>query len=340
MARLTTFSKFLITAVIVAVAFFGLRYLSMQRDGKNTAISETPTTTTTTTTTNSSTQATNAAPNTTQNNSSAGKSAPFNYTPTPPVNGKLKGVVELGATGFNSFVIRIDNLKNWKLEKSEFGNSLVMENMASDDDIRSGLKKYIGDMLAFGVGGKDIHFVVSSGALKAESTQKIIKALKSLGYVVNTVTPEEEGKLALKATLPRAFDQKSFVVDMGSGNTKISWIQNGQVGALETHGSKYYQNNTDAATVYREALAKAKQVPQNLRQTCFMIGGIPFELAKQTRNGKERYTVINAPDTYKIEGEKQKAGINLYKAIADGTNCKQFVFDWDANFTIGFLLGM
>lgn len=338
MARLTTFSKFLITAVIVAVAFFGLRYIMQQRNEQQGTISQT--TTTTSTNSNNSTQNTNAVPNSTQNTNSGGASASFNYTPTPPVNGKLKGVVELGATGFNSFIIRIDNLKNWKLEKSEFGNSLVMENMATDEDIRSGLKKYIGDMLAFGVGGKDIHFVVSSGAQKAESTQKITKALKVLGYVVNTVTPEEEGKLALKATLPRAFDQRAFVVDMGSGNTKISWIQNGQVGALETHGSKYYQNNTDAAKVYQDAVAKAKQVPQNLRETCFIIGGIPFELAKQTRNGKERFTVLKAPDAYKIDGEKQKAGINIYKAIADGTNCKQFVFDWDANFTIGFLLGL
>lgn len=81
-------------------------------------------------------------------------------------------MVKLGATGFNSFVIRIDNLKNWKLEKSEFGNSLVMENMASDDDIRSGLKKYIGDMLAFGVGGKDLHFVVSFGRFKSREHTK------------------------------------------------------------------------------------------------------------------------------------------------------------------------
>jgi hypothetical protein len=56
------------------------------------------------------------------------------------------------------------------------------------------------------------------------------------------------------------------------------------------------------------------------------------------RNGKERYTVLKAPADYKAEGEKQKAGLNIYKAIADATGCQTFVFDWDANFTIGFLL--
>ncbi|MFM8485015.1 MAG: hypothetical protein ACKOCH_01680, partial [Bacteroidota bacterium] len=82
------------------------------------------------------------------------------------------------------------------------------------------------------------------------------------------------------------------------------------------------------------------QVPQNLRQTCFIIGGVPFELARQTRKDKERYTVLKAPGDYKAEGAKQQAGLNIYNAIAETTGCKQFVFDWDANFTIGFLLNL
>ena len=41
----------------------------------------------------------------------------FSYRPTAPVGGKLKGVVELGASGFNLFIVRVDNQRNWKLEK-------------------------------------------------------------------------------------------------------------------------------------------------------------------------------------------------------------------------------
>jgi hypothetical protein len=85
---------------------------------------------------------------------------------------------------------------------------------------------------------------------------------------------------------------------------------------------------------------KASKVPANLRETCFIIGGVPYELAKQSRNGKERFTVLKAPGDYKAEGAKQEAGLNIYSAIATATGCKQFVFDWDANFTIGFLLGL
>jgi hypothetical protein len=47
---------------------------------------------------------------------------------------------------------------------------------------------------------------------------------------------------------------------------------------------------------------------------------------------------LNPPAWYKPEDAKDKAGLNIYKAIADATDCKTFVFDWDANFSIGFLL--
>ena len=73
---------------------------------------------------------------------------------------------------------------------------------------------------------------------------------------------------------------------------------------------------------------------------CFIVGGVPFELADQTRQGEERYTVLKAPADYKSDKAKTKAGINIYKALADATGCDTFVFDWDANFTIGFLLGL
>ncbi|MBT9391894.1 hypothetical protein KLP40_01855 [Hymenobacter sp. NST-14] len=265
----------------------------------------------------------------------------FTYQPAAPVNGKLKGVVELGASGFNSFIIRVDKQQNWKLEKSDFGNSLVMENLATDDDVRKGLKSYIGQMLDYGVGGKDIHFVVSSGATMAAVTRRIIATLKELGYVVNTVTPEQEGALALKAALPPTFTDKAFVADIGSGNTKISWTQDALPKALDTYGAKYYQKGISDADVARDVTSNARQVPSALRQTCFIIGGVPYELAKINRQGQERYTVLSAPAAYaELPNAKTKAGLTIYKALAETTGCQQFVFDWDANFTIGYLLSL
>ena len=336
MARLTSFSRLLITLVIVAGVFFAVKTFLPQI---RSAVSGTENTETSAE--NAQTTGNQESTNTSTSSPWGKSSSSFNYAAPAPVGGTLKGVVELGATGFNSFIINVDSRKNWKLEKADYGASLVYENLATDDDIKMGLKSYIADMLAYGVGPKNIHFVISSGAQKSDITQKISSVLKGMGYYVNEVTPEQEAKLALKSCLPQSFENRAFVVDIGSGNTKISWMQGGApVGAKELPGAKYYQKNMLDDAVFREVRAEATKVPSDKRGTCFIIGGIPFELAKEVRQGKERYTVLKAPGDYVPEGDKQKSGINIYKAIADATGCKQFVFDWDANFTIGFLLNL
>lgn len=338
MARLTTFSRLLITLVIVAGVFFAVKTFLPNLMGGGTDATETTSTSSGDAATTEQTAPASDKSSSSWGSGSKSSAQPFRYQPIEPVNGKLKGVVEMGATGFNSFIVNIDAQKNWKLEKAEYGASLVYEKLATDSDIKSGLKNYIADMLAYGVASKDIHFVISSGAKKVPMTSKISALLKGMGYYVNEVTPTQEAQYALKAAMPPLFDAKSFVVDIGSGNTKISWVKSSSIAGLETYGAKYFQDNIADNTAYADAKAKASQIPANLRGTCFIIGGVPFELAKKGRNGKERYTVLKMPDEYTADGAKQKSGINIYKAVADATNCKQFVFDWDANFTIGFLL--
>jgi hypothetical protein len=348
MGRLTVFSRFLITILIVGGIFFGVKKFLPQLGGGGTKTETTNTNNTADTEDRGTTTAPSNTPNTATSGNAAPSSSPANTAARPsfdfvapePEGGKLKGVVELGASGFNSFIIKVDGQKNWKLQKSEFGNSLVIENMATDDDIRIGLKKYIAGMLDYGVNGREIHFVVSSGALKADVTQKIINVLKSMGYVVNTVTPEQEGRLGMKSALPRQFESNSFFCDIGSGNTKVAWTEGGNTRSFESYGAKYFQNNTSDDVVANDINSKSAQIPAGKRSTCFIIGGAPFDMAKGIRNGKERYTVLNAPDAYKVDNAKAKAGVNIYRALANATGCERFVFDWDANFTIGFLLGM
>lgn len=334
--ELTKFSRFLIVIAILAGLFFAYKTCAPGLLNKyGTPVDNVPVTQSE----NTNPQNTNQAPQS-QQNKTVSSEVVFSYQAPVPVDGKLKGVVELGASGFNSFIVRIDQQKNWKLEKSEFGSSLVHENMATDDDIRSGLKNYIRGMLDFGVPGKDIHFVVSSGAKSEPSVVKISAGLKALGYYVNEVTPQQEGTYGLNCVMPPTFSNQSFMVDIGSGNTKISLKENGTIKAFESHGSKYFQKSLQDDQVYRDVRAVIANVPAANRAYCFIIGGIPFELAKQVRKDKERYTVLKAPGDYTANGEKQKAGLNIYKAVADETGCKTFVFDWDANFTIGFLLGL
>ncbi|NML63928.1 hypothetical protein HHL22_01805 [Hymenobacter sp. RP-2-7] len=264
----------------------------------------------------------------------------FNYVPLKPVGGKLRGVVELGASGFNSFIVRTDALHNWQLQKAEYDNSLIMENMASDEDIRRGLRAYITKMLDYGVAGRDIHFVVSSGALKVLATHRIVAQLAHMHYVVNTMTPAKEAALGLNVALPPLFGDRAFVVDIGSGGTEISWQQAGKTQSVDTYGSKYYEHGVADDVVALDAKHQAEQVPISVSQTCFIMGGVPFEMAKQVRKGKERYTVLSPPDEYQFESAKGKAGVVIYKAVAQATGCKKFIFDWDANFTIGYLLSL
>lgn len=270
---------------------------------------------------------------------------PFTFSPTPPTEGKLKGVVELGASGFNLFIIKLDKDKNWKTEKKEFGNSLIKEGMTGVADVKATLKDYIQTIVSFGVASKDIHFVVSSGAAKEEITNTITKALKQLGYVVNVVTPEQEAKFAFRSVMPKELENEAFVVDMGSGNTKISYMQDGKLVGKETFGSKYFQKEIENTAVADDVAEKLKDIPSTLTKTCLIIGGIPYQMAKIQRQGEERYTVLSTQLTKYEElvadkGQQASCGLNIYESILKTTNTKQMVFDWDANFTIGFLLGL
>jgi len=333
--------KIAIFLILGIIAFFLIkRYLPQN----NTDDLSTTTTTTSSNEPNSAPQngPANSGSNETKSNNTATKSEgrTFDYTPQKPVNGKLRGVVEVGATGFNSFVINMDDQKRWEIVSKDFGESLAYEGLATTDDIRAGLKKYLAQMFEKGVPKNDMHFVISSGAQKEPKTALISNELKKMGYVVNLVTPEQEGKFALKATVPPSFQDNSFLVDIGSGNTKVSWQEGTNLKAIELPGAKYYEKGSSDDAVYNEVKGQSAKIPEGKRNVGFILGGVPFTLAKQTRKGEERYTVLNNPDSYKPTDKKMASGINIYKGIADATKCDTFVFDWDANFTIGFLLSL
>ncbi|WP_312187547.1 hypothetical protein [Sphingobacterium sp.] len=314
-----------IKAIIIALPILAIGYWAMQSGKFDTTLAVKPDST-----------HINAADHAT---SGSETTRSFNYQPEKPVDGEYKGVVEVGASGFNSFVVNMDKENRWEIVSKDFGKSFAYEGLANTEDIRKGLKDYIGMMLDKGVKSKNIHFVISSGAQKEPKTTVISSELRKMGFVVNLVTAEQEGKLALKSVLPKAFEDNSFVVDIGSGNTKISWID-GDTKSVEAPGAKYYEKDLKDDAVYAEVKKLGEKIPANKREVCFIIGGVPFELASQTRQGEERFTVLNDPASYKADKIKTKSGVNIYKAIKDATNCDTFVFDWDANFTIGFLLSL
>lgn len=328
--RLKPAGIFIIVLIIIALAYFAIKpRLSKVREENSTEFTNTRP--------NDSTTANNSTTTTGEGNSEARE---FNYTPEKPENGTLRGVVEVGAAGFNSFVINMDDQKRWEIVSKDFGESLAYEGLATTEDIRAGLKKYLSSMFDKGVSKNNMHFVISSGAQKEPKTTIISNELKKIGYVVNNVTPEQEAKLALRATVPPSYVDNSFMVDIGSGNTKVSWDESGSLKSQELPGAKYYDKGTADEEVYNQVKSQASKIPEGKRNVCFIIGGVPFTLAKQHRKGEERYTVLKAPQSYKAADKKMGAGLNIYKAIADATKTDTFVFDWDANFTIGFLLSL
>jgi hypothetical protein len=262
-----------------------------------------------------------------------------NVQVSEPIGGTLYGVVEIGASGFNSFVIEADVQDNYKVISKEFGESLAYEGFITTQDVQSGLKKYLSSIFNKGVSGRNVHFIISSGALKNEKTKLIAKAIKDMGYQVNEVTADQEGKYALKALLPKEYRANSFAVDMGSGNTKISWYEGTQLKTVETYGAKYFQNGKTDGNVYSEISTLVTKVPQELRKNMFIIGGVPFELAKQTGSGS-RFILLKNPQDYTADNAKVKSGLNIYKAIKDATNPGNVIWDWDCNFTMGYILSI
>jgi hypothetical protein len=246
----------------------------------------------------------------------------------------------LGASGFNSFVVNIDAQKRWEMVSQDFGQSLIYEGLSTIDDVKRGLEEYISSLTKQGVEKKNIHFIISSGAQKNPKTKIIAAGLKNLGIDVKLITPNQEGQWALKCILPKSYYTKAFVADIGSGNTKLAWFDGKKVVVEEGPGSKYYEIDLKHDSVYKRLKKMAFNIPDSNRNICFIMGGTPSDLAKQNRNVSERYTKLQSPDTYEIKKAKTKAGLNIYKAIIDGTGCQTFIFDWDANFSIGYLLDL
>ena len=233
----------------------------------------------------------------------------------------------------------MDKERNWDLKNAEYGVNSIYESQ-DDKEIFHLLKQYISHLSEFGVPDKEIHFVVSSGALREEKVLKVISVIKRTGYFVNEITPEKEGQYALRSILPQAFKKEAFVIDIGSGNTKISWIEGEKIVSFESYGARYKQKEITDAVAYEDVFLKAQKVPESKRKLCFIIGGVPFEMAQTSRKQKQRYTVLKTIDEYSFDNERLNSGLNIYNAIRVATGCERFVFDWDSNFSIGFLLSL
>lgn len=268
----------------------------------------------------------------------------FDYISKKPINGILRGVIEIGTTGFNYFIIEVDTKKNWELKFKEYGKSLISEGMTTPLQIKSKLSAYIVTLKNYGVKLENIKILISSGALKEEITQEILEKLKEENIKAKLVTSKTEAIYGLMATIPEQFMASSFLIDMGSGNTKVAYKDDEGFVGEETYGSKYHQKGIEDKEVFDEIKTLIRTIPKNKRETCFIIGGIPYELSKLMENTEEkRYISLPINSSYFLSskekiGKRLKSGLNIYKAITDEVKCKRVVFDKKSNFAIGYLL--
>ena len=312
MARLTTFSRVILSGAIASFLFFGIYHFLKKNDKVNQLTAKSQSDSKASTTVSS-----------------------FDFTPPDPVNGKRVGIILCGAQGFDGFVLNQDG-KRWKLESEKRGNTLFKEGLASESDIKTQLKEFIADLIQHGVDGKDIHFLVSSGAKKEDNAPAIIAALKNMKYIVNEATPQREAEYGFKTTVPNDLRNNSFFFDLGSGNGKLAWSSELGITTKETPGAKYAigknpMSDDAAITITRNAI---NQIPPDKSGRCFVIGGVPYKIAKSQRKGKERYTVINL-NNFETTDPKEINGLKILKTIENETQCKLFIFDWDANFCFG-----
>lgn len=263
----------------------------------------------------------------------------FDYKPELPVKGKLFAAIEIGSAGLNYFIVNMDKENRWTLVESGFGESELIENTTEIETIFFKIESYKRAILRSGVRKKDIYVIASSSAIELSKMEDIRSRLELSGIKLRTVNAEQEGYFDLLATVPVEFVEESFLIDIGSGSTKVTWITELDTFSIETFGSKYYMNDIHDTTTFRIVRDQLLQIPLKNRNLCFMLGGIPYEFAAVTGKKVGRYTILQQPGKYSPSSQKGKAGKILYSAFYLEPTYS-YIFDWDANFSIGYLMSM
>lgn len=263
----------------------------------------------------------------------------FNYQSEKPINGHTYATIEIGSAGLNYFIVNMDDQNRWSLIKSGFGESSLIQGNANVDAIFLKIESYKRDIIKAGVAKDDIYVIASSSAIEQNKIEEIRSRLGISGIKLKSVNAQQEGLYDHLVTVPKEFVDESFLVDIGSGSTKITWISKNDTISLETIGSKYYLSDIHDTTAFRTVRDILLKIPLANRNLCFLLGGIPYEFAAVTNDKIGRYTLLNQPGKYSPSSQKGKSGKIIYSAIyLDPTY--SYIFDWDANFSIGYLMSL
>lgn len=264
----------------------------------------------------------------------------FDYQPPTPVDGQLYAAIELGALGLNYFITEIDTRDRWSLKASSFGRSNIIYGVNTTDEILNKIFEFRNEILEYGVQVNNIHIIASSSAVKASIVQDLKTQLSRRNLDISYINSNDEGQYALIATIPREFVNESFLVDIGSGNTKLSWVEGSDTLSIDIHGSKYFLGDVQDTTVFREVRDAILEIPEQNRNLCFMLGGMIYEFVKEEIDQSEkRYFVLKTPNEYPVDNEKLRAANVIYNALYLPPTYS-YIFDSQSNFSVGYLISL
>lgn len=264
----------------------------------------------------------------------------FDYQPPMPVGGQLYAVIELGALGLNYFIADIDKQNRWSLRASSYGRSNIIYGVNTTSEILNQIFEFRKEIMQYGVKGTNIHLIASSSAVKASIVEELKVELAKKKLDLDYINSTDEGQYALIATIPPEFVEESFLVDIGSGNTKLSWIDEGDTLSIDIHGSKYFLSDVQDTTVFREVRDAILEIPEKNRNLCFMLGGMIYEFVKdEIEQNEQRYFVLRSPGEYPVDNEKLRAANVIYNALFLAPTYS-YIFDSQSNFSIGYLLNL
>jgi hypothetical protein len=217
-------------------------------------------------------------------------------------------------------------------------SNIVSDEVASKNNI-SQMGSYIEEFESLGVQKKNTYLIVSSSAVKNNSVKNLISHLDTMDYIqTKIVSEDEESFFALKALLPPEFVDEAYVIDIGSGNSKFSWFEGAIIENEVTYGSNFHLTNIEEKQVTAEIKKVLRSIPEAKHNFCFIVGGAIYELVKTERVEGNRYTVLKNLNTYKPETRKSQNGLLFLTTIKEELNTQNFIFDWESNFGIGYLL--
>jgi len=358
--RLTVFTKFLLTFLIVGGFGYGLYFFAnnteagrkMAEQTNNTSISDESNQTITT-------------PRTTEQATKTVETfkpvAMEIFIEQPPItNPVYGGVVTVGSKSFDAFVFKQQKgTTNYELVNAEYGlNKIknVISSTQASQIVNEVKDKIITMMREHGAPGKNIHFELSSGAQKNPNMKVLVEALKKKGYIVNKTTIAREATYGFIASVPIEHRDESGFVDIGGGNTKVGAAKGKNVVTCAIdYGTKMNTSQMGEAML---AINDCQGMLAD-KETIFFIGGIVFinaakiygyspeqvqdvkYLSLDYNDIKRYYDAVkmsNVEEVIFYSREEYINGTALLLQFMENNPGADFVFNTNANWAIGPVL--